>query len=397
MNINDVYLGDCLKLLQELDKESIQMIYLDPPFYTQKKQKLTDKKGKEFSFSDVWSSREEYNEFIKERLVEMKRVLKKDGNIFLHCDTYAEHHLRLLLDEVFGESMFQSEIIWEYKRWSNSKKGLLSNHQTILQYSNSKNNKFNVLYTDYSPTTNLDQILQDRVRVNGKATYKTDDEGNVVNGKEKKGVPLSDVWNIPYLNPKAKERTGYPTQKPIELLKRVIEISTDEDDLVLDPFCGSGTTVVAAKLLNRNYIGFDVSSDAIELSKKRLETPFMTESNLLKVGVNAYKNKSEEEIKILKELECDIVQRNKGIDGFLKNRVNGKPVAVKIQKENESLEEAKNLLIKAATKKDCAKMILIQTKIEGSLLESTDENIENFYIIQSLRTQVNKFDFMENN
>ena len=92
---------------------------------------------------------------------------------------------------------------------------------------------------DYSATTNLDQILQDRERdENGKSVYKKDKNGNVVLGKEKKGVPLSDVWEIPYLNPKAKERTGYPTQKPVLLLNQILSIVTDEGDLVLDPFCG---------------------------------------------------------------------------------------------------------------------------------------------------------------
>ena len=128
------------------------------------------------------------------------------------------------------------------------------------------------MYTDYSETTNVDQILQDRVRdENGKSKYKTDGNGVVVMGQAKKGVPLSDVWEIPYLNPKAKERVGYPTQKPIILLEQIIKLVTDEGDLVLDPFAGSGTTLVAAKMLNRNYLGFDISKDAVELTNSRLE------------------------------------------------------------------------------------------------------------------------------
>jgi site-specific DNA-methyltransferase (adenine-specific) len=103
----------------------------------------------------------------------------------------------------------------------------------------------------------------------------------VVQADEKKGVPLSDVWDIPFLNPKAKERTGYPTQKPIELLERIIKISTDENDLVLDPFMGSGTTLVSAKLLNRRYIGIDRNKDAFDIAQNRLENPFKTKSNLL--------------------------------------------------------------------------------------------------------------------
>ena len=245
-----IYRDDCLNVLKSLPDSAADMIYLDPPFYTQKKQSLSDSNGKLYEFSDVWSSKSDYLEYMRARLIEMKRVLKETGNIFLHCDTSAGHYLRVLLDDVFGECNFRSEIIWAYKRWSNSKKGLLQNHQTIYYYSKTKKYKFNTIYGAYSPTTNLDQILQERERnASGKTAYKRDENGDIVAAKEKKGVPISDVWEIPFLNPKAKERTGYPTQKPIELLERIIEISTDKGDTVLDPFCGSGTTLVGAKLM----------------------------------------------------------------------------------------------------------------------------------------------------
>lgn len=110
--------------------------------------------------------------------------------------------------------------------------------------------------------------------------------------KKKRGVPLSDVWEIPFLNPKAKERVGYPTQKPIELLERIIKISTDEGDTILDPFCGSGTTLVAAKLTDRKGIGIDINPEAVKISKQRLQNPFKTESKVLQVGADAYKTKS---------------------------------------------------------------------------------------------------------
>ena len=102
-------------------------------------------------------------------------------------------------------------------------------------------------------------------------SYKQDKKGNIILGGEKKGVPLSDVWEIPFLNPKAKERVGYPTQKPILLLQQIIKIATDENDLVLDPFCGSGTTCVASKLLNRNYIGIDKSKLLLQNRNKLIE------------------------------------------------------------------------------------------------------------------------------
>lgn len=352
--------GDCLSALHSIDELSVDVAYLDPPFFTQKKQVLKDSNGQKYEFSDEWESRETYIQYIKERLIEIRRVLKDSGTIFLHCDSTASHYLKVLMDDVFGENNFQSEIIWSYKRWSNSKKGLLAGHQTIYFYSKTKNYKFNTLYCDYSPTTNLDQILQERMRdSHGKSTYKRDVDGNVIWGKEKQGVPLSDVWEIPFLNPKAKERTGYPTQKPIELLERIIQISTNEGDTVLDPFCGSGTTLVAAALLGRKYIGIDVNSAAIELSKKRLENPIKSESHLLKLGAKAYQTKTVDELAILQSMNCDIVQRNKGIDAILKKHYLGKPVAVKLQKKDESVEEAISLLSGAGKKRNCSFLVLV--------------------------------------
>ncbi len=355
-----LYNDDCLNVMKKMSDESVDMIYLDPPFFTQRKQKLSNSAGKKYEFSDVWNSRQDYVEYMRVRLLEMQRILKNTGNIFLHCDTSASYYLRMLLDDIFGENNFQSEIIWTYKRWSNSRKGLLPNHQTIFFYSKSKNHKFNILFGDYSPTTNIDQILQERERTaEGKAVYKRDSNGEIVSSKEKKGVPVSDVWDIPFLNPKAKERTGYPTQKPIELLERIITISTDEGDIVLDPFCGSGTTLVSAKLLNRKYIGIDINDEAISLCKDRLDSPFKTTSNLLKVGADAYKTKTEDELSLLRQFDCDIVQRNKGIDAFLKKHYLGKPVAIKIQKENESLADSIQLLDSAGKKKQCSFTVLI--------------------------------------
>lgn len=354
-----IFPGDCLDLLQRLPAASVDLIYLDPPFFTQKTQHLQSRQGEAYSFSDCWASRKEYLTFLKVRLSEMHRVLKAAGNLFLHCDTNASPYLRLLLDEVFGEENFRSEIIWAYKRWSNARQNLLPGHQTILFYAKGPHNKFHTLYTDYSPTTNVDQILQERTRKNGRAVYKRDEEGNVVPSGAKKGVPLSDVWEIPFLNPKAKERTGYPTQKPIELLKRVLEIGSDKGDMVLDPFCGSGTTLVAAKLLGRKYLGCDTNPAAVELTQKRLAQPFMTESRLLKKGIRAYDKKTEAEKAILAELDCTIVQRNRGIDGLTRTLVEGRPVAVKLQKKGESIEEAVKLLAAAGKKKQCARTILV--------------------------------------
>lgn len=381
---NSIYLTDCLYGLKKIDDNSIDMVYLDPPFFTQTIQRLTDKNGNEYSFNDTWDSIEEYINYLEERIIEIKRIMKTTGNIFVHCDRTASHHIRVMLDKVFGIDNFRSEIIWSYRRWSNSKKGLLDSHQNIYYYSKSNEYKFNKIYSDYSVTTNIDQILQERVRNEyGKTVYKTDSNGQIMFLNQKKGVPLSDVWEIPFLNPKAKERTGYPTQKPLELLERIIEISTNEGDIVLDPFCGSGTTLVAAKRLFRNYIGFDINSSAIKITNDRLENPIKSSSSLLKKGKKYYDTKNNKEKQILSNFECDIVQRNKGLDAILRNKLNGSSAGIRIQKENETLENALRELKKAMNKRNFTTSILIRTNFKDSIVDD-----ESVIILDTYKTQI---------
>lgn len=374
--MNEVILGDCIDKLKEIPENSIDLVYLDPPFFTQREHKLSDKDNNSYSFEDNWNSISDYKSYISDRLIECKRVLKDTGSIFLHCDKSASHYLRVALDEVFGSNNFQSEIIWTYKRWSNSKKGLLNSHQNIYFYSKTDKFKFNTFYNEYSATTNVDQILQKRKKdENGKSKYMVDENNEIVVDTNKKGVPLGDVWNIPYLNPKAKERCGYPTQKPILLLDQIIKIATDENDVVLDPFCGSGTTLVSAKLLNRNFIGIDKSEPAINLARQRLENSIKTESKLLKKGEKSYKNKTEEELNILKLLNAIPVQRNKSIDGIVTLKENKGLVAVKIQKEDEKIEDLIKNLKKAGEKKKCKNMILVRTKKEDYQLSMDNRKV----------------------
>ncbi|MCI8717611.1 MAG: site-specific DNA-methyltransferase [Lachnospiraceae bacterium] len=363
---NTLIFDDSLSVMKKMDNNKIDLIYLDPPFYTQDIQKLVSRESEEeYSFSDKWNCMKDYLNYMKIRLYECKRILKDTGNMFVHCDRNASHYLKVLLDEIFGIENFQSEIVWCYKRWSNSKKGLLNNHQIILFYSKSSNFKFNKIFTEYSETTNIDQILQERIRdEKGKSVYKYDENGEAVLGKSKKGVPLSDVWDIPYLNPKAKERVGYPTQKPIILLERIIKLVTDENDIVFDPFMGSGTTLVAAKMLNRRYIGIDISEKAVKLAEMRLNSLIKTDSYLLKKGKSAYRNLSENQMNILKSINATPVQRNSGIDGFLTEFIDDRPVSVKIQKDNETLDEAVSKLCKSSKTKKCIYMILIRTHLD---------------------------------
>lgn len=362
MELNNVYCGDCLERMKELGDESVDLVYMDPPFYTQTTQKLSDRNGQEYAFADYWRDMDQYIDYVEIRLQECKRVLKETGSIFVHCDRNASHYLKISLDRVFGGENFQSEIVWSYKRWSNSKKGLLNNHQIIFFYSKTNAFKFNTIYTDYSDTTNVDQILQDRVRDgNGKSKYKKDADGDIVIGQAKKGVPLSDVWEIPYLNPKAKERVGYPTQKPIILLEQIIKLVTDERDVVLDPFMGSGTTMVASKIMNRQYIGLDISDEAVSLTEERLKSIVKTESILLKKGKKAYQNLDEQSMSIVKSIDAVPVQRNSGIDGFLKVHIDDGSVALRVQRDVETLDDTVTKLKKACKTKKCSYMIVIRT------------------------------------
>lgn len=388
--INQIHLGDCLEVMKLIKKNSVDLIYLDPPFFSNKIHKLKNKeRTKEFSFNDIWHSDQIYGDFLYERIKIMKELLCETGSIFVHCDPKAQHIIRLILDDIFGEHNFQSEIIWTYKRWSNSKKGLLSTHQNIYFYSYCENFKFKTIYTDYSETTNLDQILQKRVRdQDNKSVYERDENGKFKPSNEKKGVPLNDVWEIPFLNPKAKERVGYPTQKPLLLLERIIELVTDENDLILDPFCGSGTTCVAAKLLNRNFIGIDQSSEAVNLSNKRLIQPIKTESNLLKKGRKSYLNADQEALSLLKGINFYPVQRNKGIDAILVQQFENTPVLIKVQKDNESLIEAVSYLLKAKEIKQAKIAILIQTNQNDLLKEYL--SYEGLIIIKSSALQINQ-------
>lgn len=363
MKVDQIVHGDAVVSLKTLPADSVDLVYFDPPFFSQKNHTLSNKGAeKVFSFDDCWDSLVSYLDLIRNVLEESKRVLRDTGSVFLHCDRTASHHIRRLMDEVFRSENFQSEIIWTYKRWSNSKKGLLNAHQSIYFYSKTSDFKFHRTFTSYSSTTNVDQILQARERdKNGKAIYKRDASGKIVLGKEKKGVPLSDVWEIPYLNPKAKERVGYPTQKPVNLLKQIIELSTDEGDLVVDPFCGSGTTCVAAKSVGRSFVGIDVSEDAVRLSRQRLEEMIISESRLLEAGKESYLEKDEKQSAILESINAIPVQRNQGIDGFLKEHVQGTPVPVKIQREDESLVDCFERLSRASRGKGYALKLVVQT------------------------------------
>ena len=316
-------------------------------------------------FADSWVDVDSYREFIRTRLAAIKSCLQLDGSIVVHCDKNASHHIRFLLDDVFGADQFRSEIIWTYKRWSNSQRGLTPNHQTLFWYSMSETYTFNEEFGDYSPTTNLDQILQRRTRdTRNKSVYDKDKFGDTIFKGQKKGVPMSDVWDIPFLNPKAKERTGYPTQKPVQLLARLIKLLTDPEDAVLDPFCGSGTTLVAAQELGRNFTGIDLSLDAVTLAKQRLQSPIITYSAVASNGRDSFKVQDDFVIRALGDIEYMPVQRNAGIDGIISGVEQNGMTFIKVQRSDETLIHSVEKLRKAARSRGGGRLLVIQTHLD---------------------------------
>ena len=204
------------------------------------------------------------------------------------------------------------------------------------------------------------------------AVYARDKNGEPITNGAKRGVPLGDVWNIPYLNPKAKERVGYPTQKPLVLMERIIELSTDPHDFVVDPFCGSGTTLVAAKLLGRHGLGVDISAEAVRLTEQRLAAPVKTESQLMDLGREHYIRNDLEVLEYLKGVPHHVVQRNKGIDAILVDEWRGKPVCLKIQRHDETILDSARALARAAKGKGGSKLILVAVNNCWGLLGDED-------------------------
>ena len=372
--------GNNIEILKKFPSSSIDIIYMDPPFFTRSKQKLRDRKnGKLLSFDDIWKSNDEYLQWIKVRLTELKRILKKTGSIYLHCDWHASHLLRVLLDEIFYPSNFRGEIIWTYKRWTNSFRSFQRSHEIIYFYSKSDNYKFNVLYDDYSFTTNIDQIWQTRARdENNKVITPKVDGKYIPLQRDRLGVPMRDVWEIPYLNPKAKERTGYPTQKPVELILRIIDSCRGKNSVVLDPFCGSGTTLEAARIRHLRWIGIDDNNDAIRISKtrltKKIESIEPTKHHIEYRLATFLKLPRNEKIHHIAELlDMNIAHRNRYIDGFLKKTGAWKNIAVRYI-ENESLKEAIDSFVNASIDRGVDLGIIILPRIDTREIEAIQQN-----------------------
>lgn len=323
MNLSNVkpktiFTGDNLPILRGMNSETIDLIYLDPPFNSNANYAApigSEAAGAEFK--DTWTlddiditwldlieidqpalnkvihaamtdSDKSYLIYMAVRLLEMHRVLKPTGSIYLHCDPTMSHYLKLVMDAIFGKNNFRNEIIWHYEKWTNAAKYFQRNHDIVLMYSASDNYVFNKQYGE----------MTDRQRQLVRTGYNTGSSGgrqivriydrenqnvirrmphwisegrNIYDVPKPQGKALADVWKIAILNGQAKERTGYPTQKPLALLDRVINASLSKKGVVLDPFCGCATTLVAADRLQRDWIGIDISPKAAELVVERIK------------------------------------------------------------------------------------------------------------------------------
>jgi len=200
------------------------------------------------------------------RLVEMQKKLKPNGSIYLHCDPTASHYLKILMDALFGHMCFRNEVVWCYRKWSVAANQFVRNHDIILFYSNdAAASQFNVQYVETSAGT--------KKRWKGKkqlAIFGDDGVRQASSVEDEAKTPCPDWWEISIINPNAQERLGYPTQKPLKLLERIIRASSNPDDLMLDPFCGCGTAVDAAEMLDRQWIGIDIAHYATTLIEERL-------------------------------------------------------------------------------------------------------------------------------
>lgn len=259
--LTSVVCADNLEFMQKLPACCCDLVYVDPPFNSNRTQSTRTKK--DLQFTDQFPSVDDYLAFLRPRFIEMRRLLSSRGSIFVHVDWRTSHHVRLLLDEVFCSEHFLNEIIWHYRSGGRPAPWFARKHDTILWYAREagQQHTFNRLRDGQYRTQDL------RYTDDGQP-YKSTRNGPIMFHPD--GPACSDVWEIPILSTVSKERTSYPTQKPEKLLERIVRAASNENDVVADFFCGSGTTLAVAKKLSRRYIGCDVNPDAVTITRQRL-------------------------------------------------------------------------------------------------------------------------------
>lgn len=301
MTKNILYYGDNLDVLRRhIKDESIDLVYLDPPFKSNQdynvlfaEQNGSKSKAQIKAFEDTWrwdqgaaaayqeivelggkvsETMQAFEKFLGQtdmlaylsmmapRLTELQRKLKPTGSIYLHCDPTASHYLKMLMDAVFGKKNFINEVIWTYKTQGASKRHWSRKHDVLLFYAKSEQYTFN--------------YQTERSYMQHKYGFKDDELKIDEEGRQYRDALMRDVWEISALQSATREKLGYPTQKPEALLERIIKASSNEGDIVLDPFCGCGTTIAVAQRLNRHWIGIDITHLAITLIKHRLHSAF---------------------------------------------------------------------------------------------------------------------------
>ncbi len=283
----------------------IDLIYIDPPFATGADFTMDIEIGEqgevvhkehsvieEKAYRDTWGQGiESFLKMMHERIFLMKQLLSEQGSILIHIDWRTTAFVRLLLDEILGADFFRNEIIWYYRRWTAPSKSFQKMHDVILYFSKTDNYTFNVQYIKTADSrsdfkrgfntntyTKADGTRGKQIIVEDKELFEKSVKARIVDvtkydrivERKSEGVPAMDVFEIPIINPQAIERVDYPTQKPEELLKRLIISCSKEGDLVADFFCGSGTTCAVAEKLNRRWIGVDLGRYAIHTTRKRL-------------------------------------------------------------------------------------------------------------------------------
>lgn len=255
-----VHAADNLDLLATLADGCCDLIYVDPPFATGA---VRATRGKAHRFDDRWTGGlKSFLAFMQPRLVEFRRVLAPHGTLYVHLDWRAAAYVRVLLDTIFGADNFLNEIIWHYRTGGSSKQWFGRKHDTILLYAKSAGrHRFNVLREGLYRTDGLKRDAAGR-------PYKSTKKGPLYFNAA--GPALTDVWDIPFLSTVSRQRAGWPTQKPLALLERIVRASSQEGDLVADFFCGSGTALVASRRLRRRWLGSDLSAAAIRIAERRV-------------------------------------------------------------------------------------------------------------------------------
>ncbi|MFW9971835.1 MAG: site-specific DNA-methyltransferase [Candidatus Odinarchaeota archaeon] len=368
-----------LKLLLKYFAKKISLIYIDPPFATGEDFNLKvqiGENGKIFNniaYKDKWSEGlDSYLDFLFERLLLMKKFLTNDGSIYVHLDWHISHYIKIMMDEIFGNENFRNEIIWAYPAASvKTRRFFIRSYDTILFYSNSDDYIFNddpKIYQEFSDR------VKNALKEDEKGIYYY--RGGSHNGKklsrkvyiEKTGIFPRDVWtDIPYVRANTLEYQGFSTQKPERLLKRIILASSNENDIIADFFCGSGTTLAVAEKLGRRWIGCDSNKHAIHMTRKRILS--LSNSN----DILNWKKKYKKDPKSFKILA--VGKSNKAFSiplGFLKKTMN--------EKKNLSITDAPDLIVQIHQNDNSIEVELIDYIIpfKSLLSKKVKENLHSF-------------------